>query len=483
MKKTSLLLIGMTALMFIWSSCEKQLDISPVSEITSASYWNTADDVRGYLTGIYASYRSLTNTAVYSENRAELIVNGQQAPNLGNEHFHTLTSQSSHTNWKSNYTVIHHCNLLLKYAPDIDFIDNNEKDDILAQAYLMRALVYFRLIKIWKDVPLVLEPTEAPPSEYLPRTSVNDIMTQIKADIDQAIDLFSSDGINSRVRLSKPAAYATKADVYMWSGTVLGGGNSDIQTAVDAIDALDATGTCSLIPNYFDVFNTKENDEIIFATHWDKDESGSNFYSGYSIRIDGVPLSGLDSVPHAGDNGLNRVTFSQDLLNYYHQNPGDIREDINCSYAVNYDATPYDTTAWVCSKFIGQWFEGNRYFDNDIPIYRYADMILLKAEALNVLGQTAAAVTELNKTRNRAGIGDYTGATDQASLATEILIERARELCYENKHWEDLVRANKVPQYVPNYFANRGTDLRYIYWPIHDDLIAVNPELVQTDGY
>ena len=92
-------------------------------------------------------------------------------------------------------------------------------------------------------------------------------------------------------------------------------------------------------------------------------------------------------------------------------------------------------------------------------------------------------------TRNRAGLANYDGSTDQATLEDEILDERARELLAENKRWWDLIRAHKVGQNVPRFLENRGDDStdpniwNYYYWPITESVLILNDKLEQSPGY
>ena len=127
----------------------------------------------------------------------------------------------------------------------------------------------------------------------------------------------------------------------------------------------------------------------------------------------------------------------------------------------------------------------DRYFDNDIIVYRYADIILLKAEALAALGRIPEAVAELNKTRTRAGIGAYTGPMDQNSVERAILKERWRELFVELKRWYDLVRFHKggtinIYEVVPNLNNNPEYPL---YFPVSQEVLDNNPKIEQTEGY
>src|SRR5690606_2597819 len=92
------------------------------------------------------------------------------------------------------------------------------------------------------------------------------------------------------------------------------------------------------------------------------------------------------------------------------------------------------------NKLRGTAYSDDRYFDNDQVVYRLGGLLLLKAEALAALNRVPEAITELNKVRGRAGIGDYPGATDKTTVEKEILDERFRELYMELKRWPDLLR-------------------------------------------
>jgi len=487
MKNYKIILGLFTALAILFAGCEKHLDVPPVSSITAASYWQGEDDAESYLYGIYARYRNLTLfDFFYSEQRADLLVNGPQAPLMANDYNHTLNVDVNGLNWRDWYTIIHHSNLLLSKMDELDIGD----DDIRAQALALRALTYFRLIKLFGDVPLNLEPTTTVPDEFLPRSPVATVLAQIKNDINTAVSLFTTDGIGNRNFLSKSGALAAQADIHMWSGRFLGGGDADINVAINAINAIEAAGGVSLLASYADVFpvSNENNDEIIFATYWEVDETGSNRHANFGVRQD--YLGGVSNiaihypyVPHSGNTGLNKAYFSPTIESFYDENPGDLRKDV-CIMEIRSVVDNVWRTNLI-PKFTGTWDGVNRTYDNDMIQYRWAGMLLLRAEANNSLSSgrnEAAALADLKLVRNRAGIGDYAGATDQATLEDEILKERARELFLENKRWEDLIRAGKVSD-LPNYNAQHGTDLKYIYWPIDKDIMAQNDQLVQTPGY
>ena len=131
-------------------------------------------------------------------------------------------------------------------------------------------------------------------------------------------------------------------------------------------------------------------------------------------------------------------------------------------------------------------YEKDRYYDNDIVVYRLADVHLLKAELLCYLdgGNVAQAIGLMNKTRNRAGIGDYTGPTDLPSVQRAILDERFLELCFELKRWPDLMRAHAAGTInIYNEVPNLNGKSTPLYFPITPTMRDYNENLTQTEGY
>ncbi len=481
--------------MILSVSCEKHLDVPPSSSITAGSFWNSKEDLQIYLTGIYRSYKNLRSSANgffdYSEGRADLVGPGQRAFRLADpEHLHTQSALLGTGSWTGFYTLIHHCNLLLKQGENFkeDFTNISEYNDIIAQTKVLRAMVYFDLARIYGDVPMTLEPTESVPTDRIGRSSKVEIINFVKNEVNSAIGLFGSEVISNRLAISKIAAYAFKADVYMWSGRALnpkGSPNSaDLNEAIAAINAVEASGQVSWVEDYAEVFPNGTSPAHIFSIYYDIDEGGNSIFSRMNMQYSNTPQDVRDANPNGmGDTpisgpagtGLNSIKFTDELVAMYDQD-NDARFKYNCHFVQEFT---------ISGKFRGRYLvdQVRRVFDDDIPIYRYADLILLKAEALNDLGMADKAITELNRTRNRAGIGDYLGPADQLSVETEILTERARELCFENKRWWDLIRAHRIGEFVERYNENRGDDERFIYWPISESLIAQNDQLTQTEGY
>ena len=512
-------LIVLSALLLV--GCEEHLQVDIYNDITGGSFWKTPSDAETFAIGIQAkvasTLHSSNNYISPTDGRTEMFRPGGLGPRLtGHVELHTQTATLGGGNWKGYYSTIHHCNLLLQEIEAIEFDDEAKKDEIRAAGYFFRAFTYFDMVRIYGDVPLVLDPTVAKPEldDYYSRNPKSEVFAQIKSDIEEAIDRLP-DGIADKNFISKPAALALKAEVYMWTAKALTDRSSpvtaDLNTAIAAIDAIEADGSVSFNDgDWTSTFTRQANasPEYIWATYYDYIVGPeNNVHNAITIRVDNVPDTMQGTFPIAvTDEGLNRIEIGNrmndiyrkyetvdahpDPFNPYDTEPWTDRRDLR--YIATMVDIYGDGTTNVCIKFPGILVESDnrRYWDNDLPIYRWTDMLLLKAEALNTLGGSTTEVVDiLNMTRSRAGLADYTGATDQNTLEDEIIEERARELLGENKHWWDLCRAHKVAQYVDRFASERGDDStdpnvwNYYYWPVAESVIIQNPNITQSPGY
>lgn len=486
--KTSIILL-ITAVSGLSAGCDSLLEIEPVSEITNSNYWKEEADVKGYLTGIYNDYRGLTSTTLYGEDRGDAMEVGV----IGGPSYswsHDLNAEHG-LNWISFYEQIHHCNMLLKYAPGIAFFRENEKDRILAQAYFLRGKMYLTLLQAWGDVPVVLEPTESYARERPARSPASEVMERVLSDAETAIGLFPEITIPDKNRASRPAALCLKAEALAWKYTVLKSGDAqDLADAVAALEEAEKAGV-EMLDDYARVFanDNKQNNEIIFSLYAGKDEFNNTYVFTLSISASAGVLTdkvvNKEEIPYTKGLGARHVYApSRRLKELFGKNGNDKRAA--SAYIEAVTATG-DVLFTAQNKFRGKVYpDEERYFDDDIIVYRLADVKLLKAELLCYMGgaQVETAIGELLATRVRAGIGAYAGARDQASVQREILDERGRELCFELKRWPDLMRAHaagtvNLYEYVPN-LAGKNTPL---FLPILRSMRDLNTNLVQTEGY
>ena len=156
MKQIKSILLGIS--LFLLHSCNL-LDVDTVSSITGDGYWNTKGDVESYLIGIYTKLRDTSNSTLHFEDRGDAFTTGLEG-GPSNLWAQNLTSQNGY-GWSSYYSVIQHCNMLLKYTPGISFGVESDKNRLLAEAYCIRGYMYFCVARIWGDAPIELEPTES----------------------------------------------------------------------------------------------------------------------------------------------------------------------------------------------------------------------------------------------------------------------------------------------------------------------------------
>lgn len=479
-------IIWLGALTLSLSACESQLEIDPISDISNANYWQSSSDAEGYLTGTYNNFRSLIDRVTYGEDRGDALQPGSRG-GVSRAHTQRLDNENGY-DWKVIFTNLHHVNMIIKHTPGISFGDQNAKNRILAQAYTMRAHDYMLLLQMWGDAPIVLNPTETADKSTKPsRQPKEAVMAQVLSDLETALSLFPESSIPNKYRISRPSALMLKAEALAWNYTVLKSG--DKQNLTDAIACLDEVEQCGvkLVDNYADIFDVSHrlSSEIIFAIYvrfgeYDSmyalnfTESAVQGQVGSAVNKDQIPYSnGNIAAPYYAPSAKIKAAFTS----------ADKRKPVCFIEGINKDGKVLFTCQ---NKFRGTPYEKDRYYDNDIVVYRLADAHLLKAELLCYLGggNVPTAVSLMNKTRNRAGIGDYSGPTDQTSVQRAILDERFLELCFELKRWPDLMRAHgagtiNVYNEVPN-LNGKSTPL---YFPITLNMRDYNENLTQTEGY
>ena len=307
------------------------------------------------------------------------------------------------------------------------------------------------------------------------------------------------------------ATQMLKGEVYLWSGRQMGGGTADYTTAKTALQSIVSNANVSLQDDFSKVFayNNKDNSEIIFSIRNAKDEYNmwddkfrqnlvpqQAYMTSTYCNKEGVSFKDL---PEGQLNGLIRLQIRYDLYNKAFRD-GDTRKDASMTavYQKQQDGT-VKYIAPFCNKYQGVLLDGasQRSFLNDYPIYRYADCLLLLAEAKALLGEDPTA--EINQVRERA-YGKEFFETNKATLAypndkgdfytdnkymsgdedplEAILKERMREFMFEGKRWYDLRLLGA--DYVTKRTSAVATRL---LWPINESVLTDNPALKQTPGY
>ncbi len=490
MKKIPAIFPAMCMLLLLLSGCKKLLTVAPQSSITEATYFQNEGDFEPYVTGIYTYMRSFANNLTYGTERSEELISGSNS-RFGVAWTQIITPSSGAVNYNDWYKAIGNCNLLLTKIQNFPFASSPDtRKRILAETYALRAYFYFHLTRIIGDTPLMLQAVTDENVPLLPRSSQVNVMKQITADLDTSISLFksmsqfSAKTYPSKYRFAYGSAQALKADAKLWSAKVLNGGAADFNDALTAITEVEASGL-SLNADFKNVtgLRASANPEDILAAYYSRDETGGNYGVNALPFITIVQGAlNLDSLPYTqtsttGQGAYQISTQSRALFNAF---PNDKRRPY--TWIVERQSTG-PKVAWI-TKYPGTKYSDDRISDNDLILYRLAEVDLMKAEAYAGISNVNSAITYLNLVRSRAGNPAYSGATTKDAVEKEILDERGRELFFENKRWFDLVRFHKggtinVYTYVPN-LVGKTTPL---FWPVNTTVLANNSLIKQTEGY
>jgi len=385
--------------------------------------------------------------------------------------------------WRGPWPGILRCNIILQKVPGMT-ISETVKNRVLGEAYFLRAHYYFILVRFFGDVPLTLKPVE-PGDDLRPfRTPKADVYKQIISDLNQAItflppkEQYSGNDVG---RASKGSAVGMLAKVYLTLG--------DWQKVVDLCDQVKGLGY-SLNASYGDNFSssTENSKESLFEIQYVSD-AGMGFWDNEnqaSWLSTFTGPRGSDLV--AGGWGWNQPT--QEFINSYET--GDLRKDVTAFYdgCPKFDGKDYkkswSMTGFNLRKFLVPLSAVPSYDNSPLnfPVLRYADVLLMKAEALNELGRTAEAAAPLNEVRTRAGLGNVTGLTKDAFRA-KVLNERRMELAFEGQRWFDLIRINNG-QFGIDFLKSIGKSnmsSKFLLFPVPQKERDANPNLTQNTGY
>lgn len=484
-------LITATVLIISGLSCSKTLEVDPTSVITTNSFWKTEDDAKGALVGMYIDFRNIAEALFTTgDERSEIYTGGVYGGGTYTLFNNAMTPDApGHADWYGYYRVINSANLLLKYVPAITFKNEADRNNILAQAYAMRAYVYFNMTKTWGDLVVRTEPTESADAEVTQkeRSAQAEVFALIKDDIEKSLQLFADNSFpNLRSMWSKPATNALKADVFLWTARVMNGGEADFTTALNACTEVEMADV-QLLPAFADLFKytNKGNKETIMNIHFEELEGGNYFWHMWIIGS-AVPANISQQakdllLPVGGGQGL---MITSDLVRNQFTN------DDSRKFGTYFDVYTFngsgDSTYYtnVVVKGTGIVTNGNRVFASDMILYRLADVLLMKAEAKNGLNMDPS--TEMNEVRQRAYGDDYDDHVfvngSQEDNYDAILKERLFELAFEGKRWWDLLRFDKAFELVPT--LQTQTDKQYLrLFPIANAVLSLEPKVKQNPGY
>lgn len=512
--KNSRIILLLITIAVVSVSCKKLLDVPPQGKLTLDQFWLSEDQALAAIAGIYSNLGSTKSTTsrglsavesfiYWGEMRGDLLASNSSKLPTGQETKANIdlllpASTDITTNYTSLYRIINFANQAIKNIPAIVTKDPGftieEADQFTGEAYFLRGYAYFWLVRTFRDVPLVLEPSETDQQDYnIEKSSADSLLSQVVKDLEIAKKTLPDWYTNpqySRSRATKHTARTVLADVYLWMAATSAGSTNKNQLYDKAIENLDAVINSSryfTVPGvaFGDIFLVGNSDETIFET-----------YANSKLN------NQVNDLKTWFANYFQVTTFADNLYNAYtaadyrgHTPPAGptpakgnkVGYDVSTRFVLKYNSTTNDPR-WI--------------------FYRYPDVLLMKAEALahryvDDPVQLQLASDLVNEVRYRAyGITSFpaVSATTTAQMDDILLDERGREFLGEGKRWFDLMRFASRDNYAHKEFLidrvlNSFTGVNQLvigprvkdpaswYLPLNADALAANPKLVQNPYY
>ena len=469
---------AVAGVMLAAAACNNFLDVKPVAELPRDQALSGPTSARAAVVGMYDGLQDETGGYFYSGDY--LFFRDVSSDDVDWTGTFTTFADAEDNNlrsdngdvrgmWNAMYTTVARANLVIAQLPGVSGIDDAEKDQLLGEAYFVRALVFHDLVITWggrnpndPGIPLPLEPAaDASVGSKATRATVAQTYAQILSDLDAAEAKMDPE-VTDVTRGTLGAVRALRARVLLFE--------KDYAGAEAAATAVEGMGY-ELADNYADLFtaDAKDTPEDIFRlTFTASDYSEEGYY--YLGRTENEPSAAL---AQAYQPSLNIDPASSGYLKNWA--PADVRAQTNIVVDPSGDYCGLDLCGTKFPTTVGA---------EDIHVIRFAEVVLTKAEAMARQGggKLAGAVTEVNKIRKRAGLDTLVFGVDlttQQQVIDEVMLQRRLELAMEGFRWADLVRTGEVD----NYLSGKHADLYQALYPIPSREISVAPGLVQNPGY
>ncbi|WP_312421581.1 RagB/SusD family nutrient uptake outer membrane protein [Epilithonimonas sp.] len=449
MKKKYIIISALVLTGLFNQSCSEDfIDVAPTEQVSAEdlSLYNNNEGATNFVNSIYAKFLDwdmstfswIGVTSITSDDADKGSTPGDTGSDKDILDALTFTpsTPSFESLFSSNYQGINRANQALKYLPQLTNADQNLRTRLTGEAKFLRAFMYFTLVRSFGDVPLIdhvpVLGNEEDVDMQLSRKSKEEVYAFIEKDLLDAAAALpnkSAYGAADIGRATKGAAHALLAKVYLYQ--------KKWQLAVDQCNLV--TGY-SLTPSFIEIYKVtgENNAESIFEIQ------GSGIETGKGIQ----QYTQVQGARGTGGWGWGFNTPTQNLYDAFTAEGDTERRDATImkrgmtlydGRVVGADAdNPYYNYKAYSSAYTTQ-----SSTDTNIRYLRYAEVLLIKAEALNELGQTSAAIPLLNQVRQRAKINNTT-ASSQADVRLAIWKERRLELAFEHDRWFDLVRTGQA---------------------------------------
>lgn len=456
MKK--IIYIALSIVVLCFSSCEDQLNQQPVSSTTAESFYTNTNDFTQAVNGVYSKLTSYPSQVLWL---GEMRSDNLNALHDGNRDWQGINDFSPNitttgfiaTAWSDNFNGIFNANSVLQALETKGSIitDATLRARFTAETRFLRAFYYFQLVRVFGKVPLVEKPLTAAEVESVPRSAVADIYKLIIADLEFASQNLPTAYTGANIgRATANAAKGLLGLVYLTrSGptyNIEGAGinSNEYDKALALFNEVIASNQYQLLSTYPSVFayDNENNKEVIFDVQFMSSSNGAGFPS----HLVPVAFWTGQGISNAYGNGYGSSNFnvSKELKASYLTNAADVRNAFNIQLSYS---QPF------IKKYIDIAKKGTSGKDWSINfiVLRYADILLLKAEA--ILKGAKGTQTEIdalvNQVRNRAGLPSISNVSFDT-----LLEERRKEFLGEGIRWNDLVRSGNAVTKMNSWIKN-----------------------------
>jgi len=469
-------------------ACEDWLEVIPPQGLIREEFWKTKEDVQAVIMASHEKFASIDDLLfLFGEIRADMVVgDNNQSDEQRKVSEGNIYPDNEMCKWEKFYEVINYCNEIIRNAPLVKEKDDTFTDyqlqSYLSEAYFLRSLAYFYLVRIYKDVPYITEPTETDDADvYPPKMDGEALLQLLIPDLEEARKYATTDGYQTfaeiKGRATKASVDALLADISLWL--------FDYEAVISYAERIESNIEIELMPSalWFEIFYPGNSLESIFEFQFDDKLNQKNKTYGLTREY------GYNYDPSQKSVEMFAREFAREF------NRG---EDASIS-----ETTPENFIIW---KYVGRLPDGDtdrtglEQNSCNWVVYRLADVLLMKAEALSQLSRFPEALEIINDIRRRADVTPLSLPDSPTEYEDAILQERALELAFEGKRWFDLVRMGRrndfarkstlieiivsnVPSTQKRILATKLTNPLGWYMPIAETEIERNPQLEQNPYY
>lgn len=465
MKKYIIITTAFLFTIVTFLSCSDEfVDREAQYSIDSENYFNSEQDYQDALVGAYDLLHSSFMNVLVGEIASDNTVSGGESANdvVGIQQIDEMNHSPVNSNlkniWDWMFAGVQRCNYILEFKDKTDFPNRNQ---VIAETRFLRAYYHFELVKWFGGIPLNGDKRfKVGDEKTIPRASVAEVYATIESDL-----LFAIDNLNPTAtqtgRATKSAAQALLGKAYLYQ--------NKFSQAATVLDQVILTGNHALVANYNTIFenNNENNLESVFEVQYTdaqgasfdclqcsegnvavgfngiRNYNGPNFDSGFSFNL---PTQAAYDAYEVGDN--RRDVAILNIVTWAAAN--------NATYGTGYKHTGFYNRKYLPRKGDANIGDQNLTNPNNYRAIRYADVLLMAAEAFNRSGNDTKGRDYLNLVRRRAfGDTNHDISASGAALTDFILAERKLELIGEGHRFFDLVRTNKAATSITGFISGK----------------------------